>query len=227
MAIEFPHIKNFPNKINPLEDSDRLRLSISKMKTLQENKNIVIHTRSFIPNEEVDFGKATFKIENHIEKLTKEYVNSNDDNKLIEIFHSIQFWGGITGRNIYVKNGGFENNFSLEAYKAIIEITTNINQETCKADLKKVELLSKQIKNIGISFTTKHLSFWTRFANKHNFILPVLDSTLSLNLMYKCNPTWNDYRQYVKQMQKEACVNNTSVNILERELYNYFNNNKK
>lgn len=227
MKIEFPHINNFPKKISLLKDSERLRLSISRMKTLQENKNIVIHTHSFIPNNDIDFGQATFEIESHIERLIKEYVYSNDNNKLIEIFHFIQLWGGITGRNIYVKNGGFENNFSLGTYKAIIEIATNINQETRKADLKKVELLSKQIKNIGISFTTKHLSFWTRFTNKHHFILPVLDSTLSLNLMYKCNPTWNDYKHYVEQMQKEASINNTTVTILERELYNYFNNNKK
>lgn len=227
MNIDFPKITSFPKKLVPIEHSQRLKLTIIRMKTLLIKKNVKINSNLFIPNEEVDFGKVTFDIETNIGNLISEYFKDNNDSKLIEIFHFIQFWGGITGRNIYVKNGGFENNFSLEAYKAIIEITTNINQETCKADLKKVELLSKQIKNIGISFTTKHLSFWTRFANKHNFILPVLDSTLSLNLMYKCNPTWNDYRQYVKQMQKEACVNNTSVNILERELYNYFNNNKK
>lgn len=227
MAIEFPNIKNFPNKINPLEDSDRLRLSISKMKTLQKKRNIEIPLHSFISNENVHFGIATLSIEEGIGERIIFFLKNKNKENFEEIFHSIQFWGGITGRNIYVKNGGFENNFSLETYKAIIEITININQETCKADLKKVELLSKQIKNIGISFTTKHLSFWTRFANKHNFILPVLDSTLSLNLMYKCNPTWNDYRQYVKQMQIEASSNNTTVTILERELYNYFNNTKK
>jgi hypothetical protein len=45
--------------------------------------------------------------------------------------------------------------------------------------------------------------------------------------MYKCNPAWNDYRQYVKQMQIEASSNNKTVTILERELYNYFNNKTK
>jgi hypothetical protein len=222
MDIEFPNLNSFPKKINPLEHSQRLKLTITRMQTTFTNRGININTKFFIPNENIDFGKATFEIERHIEKLIKEYVYINDDNKLIEIFHFIQFWGGITGRNIYVKNGGFENNFTLDAYKAIVEIAININPETCKDDLKKVEVLSKQIKNIGISFTTKHLSFWSRFTNKYNFILPVLDSTLSLNLLYKCNPSWKDYRQYVEQMQIEASKKNTTVTILERELYNYF-----
>jgi hypothetical protein len=226
MDIEFPNLNSFPKKINPLEHSQRLKLTITRMQTTFTNRGININTKFFIPNENIDFGKATFEIERHIEKLIKEYVYINDDNKLIEIFHFIQFWGGITGRNIYVKNGGFENNFTLDAYKAIVEIAININPETCKDDLKKVEVLSKQIKNIGISFTTKHLSFWSRFTNKYNFILPVLDSTLSLNLLYKCNPSWKDYRQYVEQMQIEASKKNTTVTILERELYNYFNNKK-
>jgi hypothetical protein len=226
MKIEFPQIYSFPKKINPLEHSQRLKLTIMRMQTTFINRGININTKFFIPNENIDFGKATFEIERHIEKLIKEFIYINDDNKLIEIFHFIQFWGGITGRNIYVKNGGFENNFTLDAYKAIVEIAININPETCKDDLKKVEVLSKQIKNIGISFTTKHLSFWSRFINKYNFILPVLDSTLSLNLLYKCNPSWKDYRQYVEQMQIEASKKNTTVTILERELYNYFNNKK-
>jgi hypothetical protein len=226
MKIEFPQIYSFPKKINPLEHSQRLKLTIIRMKTLFTKKNIKINSDSFIPNDDIDFGKATFEIENHIGNLIREYVKNSDDNKLIEIFHFIQFWGGITGRNIYVKNGGFENNFSLDAYKAIVEIAININPETCKDDLKKVEVLSKQIKNIGISFTTKHLSFWSRFTNKYNFILPVLDSTLSLNLLYKCNPSWKDYRQYVEQMQIEASKKNTTVTILERQVYNYFNNKK-
>lgn len=227
MDIEFPNLNSFPKKINPLEHSQRLKLTITRMQTTFTNRGININTKFFIPNENIDFGKATFEIEKHIEKLIKEYVYSNDDNKLIEIFHFIHFWGGITGRNIYVKNGGFENNFNLDAYKAIVEIAININPETCKDDLKKVEVLSKQIKNIGISFTTKHLSFWSRFSNKNNFILPVLDTTLSLNLLYKCNPSWNDYRKYVEQMQIEVITKNTTVTILERELYNYFNINKK
>jgi hypothetical protein len=226
MKIEFPQIYSFPKKINPLEHSQRLKLTIMRMQTTFINRGININTKFFIPNENIDFGKATFEIERHIEKLIKEFIYINDDNKLIDIFHFIQFWGGITGRNIYVKNGGFENNFTLDAYKAIVEIAININPETCKDDLKKVEVLSKQIKNIGISFTTKHLSFWSRFINKYNFILPVLDSTLSLNLLYKCNPSWKDYRQYVEQMQIEASKKNTTVTILERELYNYFNNKK-
>ena len=78
MKIEFPQIHSFPEKMNPIEHSQRLKLTIIRMKTLFTKKNIKINSDSFIPNNDVDFGKATFEIENHIGNLISEYVKVNE-----------------------------------------------------------------------------------------------------------------------------------------------------
>ena len=226
MDIEFPNIKNFPKKINPLEHSQRLKLTITRMQTTFTNRGININTKFFIPNENIDFGKATFEIENHIGNLIREYVKNNDDNKLIEIFHFIQFWGGITGRNIYVKNGGFENNFNIETYKKIVHILIVLNEENICKDLNKIQFLFESIPNIGLSYASKHICFWSKNANINNIELPILDSILANRLLKTKYFAWRHYCPYVIEMRKIAKDKNTTVNILERELYNYFNNNK-
>lgn len=227
MKIEFPQIHSFPEKMNPIEHSQRLKLTIIRMKTLFTKKNIEINSDSFIPNNDIDFGKATFKIENHIGNLISEYVKVNDDNKLIEIFHLIHFWGGITGRNIYVKNGGFDNNFNLEAYKKVVHILIVLNEENICKDLKEIQILFKHIHNIGISYSSKHMRFWTKNANQNNIELPILDSIIANGLFITKYYDWRHYCPYVIKMRNFAKESKTTISILERELYNYFNINKK
>ncbi len=227
MKIEFPQIHSFPKKINPLEHSQRLKLTIIRIKTLFTKKNIKINSDSFIPNDDIDFGKATFEIENHIGNLICGYVKDNNDDRLIEIFHFIHFWGGITGRNIYVKNGGFENNFNLETYKKIVHILIVLNEENICKDLNEIQFLFQSIPNIGLSYASKHISFWSKYANINNIELPILDSIIANKLLNTKYFAWRHYCPYVIKMRKLAKDKNTTVNILERELYNYFNKNKK
>lgn len=227
MIIDFPKIRTFPKKLVPIEHSQRLKLTIIRMKTLFTNNRIKINTDSFIPNNDVDFGNATFEIENHIGNLIKEYIKVNDENKLIEVFHFIHFWGGITGRNIYVKNGGFDKNFNLEAYKKIVYMLIVLNEENISKDLKDIQLLFKHIPNIGLSYASKHMRFWSMYANEKNIELPILDSIIAKGLFNTNNFDWRHYCPYVIEMRNFAKEKKTTVTILERELYNYFNNNKK
>lgn len=227
MNIDFPKITSFPKKLVPIEHSQRLKMTIIRMKTLFIKKNIKINSNLFLPNNDIDFGKVTFDIETHIGNLISEYLKVNDDNKLIEIFHFIQLWGGFTGRNIYVKNGGFENNFNIEIYKKIVNILIVLKEENLCKDLKEIQILFCQIPNIGLSFASKHMHFWSKNANENNIELPILDSIIA-NGLFKSNYfNWRHYYPYVVEMRNFAYKHKTTVGVLERELYNYFNNNKK
>jgi hypothetical protein len=226
MEIKFPKLK-YPSEVNQINQSVRLQKSINGIRTIFNNNAIQINYEQFFENFfECDYGIILLNIEGYIQNLISEYIIKKEENKLIEIFHFIQFWGGISARNIYVKNGGFDKNFCIESYKDIIEIALTTNKDTFHLDLKKIKSSSSSIKQLGISFTTKHLSFWSRY-NTYGFNLPILDNIISMNLLNKCYANWRDYLTYVEEMQTEAKRNNTTVLILERELYNNFEKNKQ
>lgn len=224
--IKFPKLE-YPSEVSLINHSLRLKKSINGIKTIFNNNAIQINYEQFFENSsECNYGIILLNIEVHIQNLISEYINKNEENKLIEIFHFIQFWGGISARNIYVKNGGFDKNFCIESYKNIIEIALTTNKDIFHLDLKKIKSSSGSIKQLGVSFTTKHLSFWSRH-NKYGFNLPILDKIISMNLLNKFYLNWRDYLTYVEEMQTEAKRNNTTVLTLERELYNNFEKNKK
>ena len=179
-----------------------------------------------IEKQQVAEQKDLTEAEKKIAKLIDEYILKRKDETLTSIFHYIHFWGGITGRNIYNKNGGFNNNFNLETYKKIVEKIIVLKKDTLYTELKIIEKLFTSIPELGISFSTKHLKFWSLYANQDNIQLPVLDSVLTIRLLHKCTPTWKDYNNYLKHMNEESLKKDTTISILERQLYNHFNQNK-
>ena len=60
--------------------------------------------------------------QSRIYTLINEFNGSANCETLCEIFHYIQLWGGVSGRNIYVMNGGFENNFRIDQYLSLTRI---------------------------------------------------------------------------------------------------------
>ncbi len=220
--IIFPEL-NYSEELLPIQNSDRLKSSIMKMNTLFVNYNIPIDTNRFVSEQTIDFGEVLENIENHIGYLIRQYSEKPEDEILKQVFHYIHFWGGITGRGIYVKNGGFFKNFNINTYKEIVYKIKVLKQETLCEDLKEIEKLIVAIPFIGVGYGTKHLKFWSLYVNQEKIDLPVLDSILTIRLLYKCNPTWKDYYQYVIQMQEEAKKRKISVTALERALYNEFN----
>jgi hypothetical protein len=223
--VDFPQLE-YPKEVPPLEHSERMRKSINGMTTLFNTKKIPIDKDKFINNQTNDFGIALQEVEKNIATLIDEYILKRKNETLISIFHYIHFWGGITGRNIYNKNGGFDKNFNIETYKKIVEKIIVLKKDTLYTELKIIEKLFTSIPELGISFSTKHLKFWSLYANQDKIQLPVLDSVLTIRLLHKCTPTWKDYNNYLKHMNEESLKKDTTISILERQLYNHFNQNK-
>lgn len=222
MKIIFPEL-NYNNEVLLLVNSPKMQKSIIGIQTILNRLGYFTNADELFENNPGDYASALARTENRIKLLIKDYKKSKSDDKLLAIFHHIHFWGGITGRNIYTRNGGFENNFNIDIYKKIVEKTIYLKQETLYEDLKQIADWFMSIPQLGVAFGTKHLRFWSINANENKIELPVLDSILTIRLLYKCNPTWKDYRSYVKQMQEEAKKRSVSVTALERALYNEFN----
>jgi hypothetical protein len=223
--ITFPELNNYSDDLNPITNSDRLKKSIKGMLTLfnRPEISISIGQDEFIDDETEDYGEATLKIEKHIGGLIQEYCKNKSDKKLVDIFHYIQLWGGITGRSIYVRNGGFGNNFKLDNYKAIVEKIIDLKKASLETGLKEIEKLFISIPFIGVAYGTKHLRFWSINTNKNSIQLPILDRVISNGLLDTPYCAWRQYYTYVKQMQEEAEKRNVSITALERTLYNKFN----
>lgn len=221
--ITFPELNDYSEIIAPITDSVRLRKSIKGILTLFKTYSISIGQEEFINDQTEDFGNATLKIEKHIGELIQEYCKNKTDEKLVEIFHYIHLWGGITGRFIYLRNGGFDNNFSIEIYKTIVEKIIALQLDTLEYDLKVIKKLFISIPFIGVAYGTKHIRFWSIYANKNNIHLPVLDRIISIGLFDTSYCAWRHYYPYVKQMLEEAEKRKISITALERTLYNEFN----
>ncbi|MGV1011064.1 MAG: hypothetical protein ACOYBS_01345 [Flavobacterium sp.] len=219
----FPVVKEYKEEVSLIQDSNRLKSSITKMKTLLNSCNITIDTNRFVNEQTIDFGEALQNIENHINTLILQYSKNPKDETLIQVFHYIHFWGGITGRGIYVKNGGFDNNFNINTYRTIVEKIIDLKQDTLCEDLKEIEKLFITLPFIGVAYGTKHMRFWSITSNKNKIELPILDSIIAKNMFDTKYFAWRHYCSYAKQMQEEAKKRKVSVTALERTLYNEFN----
>jgi hypothetical protein len=220
--IDFPQLQ-YPKEVPPLEHSERLEKSIKGMKTLFNTKKIPIDKDKFINNQTNDYGIAVQNIEEHISSLIYEFIDKKKDETLVSIFHYIHFWGGITGRAIYIRNGGFDNNFNLDTYKKIVEKIIVLKQDTLFEDLIEIEKLIISMPYLGVAYGTKHLRFWSINANKNEIELPILDSIIAQKLLKKNYFSWRNYCPYVKLIQKEANSKRVSITTIERTLYNQFN----
>lgn len=223
MIITFPQLPNYPNELVLLQDTDRLRKSSKSIATFFRNRELPVDYESLFENEPDNYSMAVQRMEDRIAGYIKEYLNNPNDKNLIIIFHHIQFWGGSSGRNIYNKNGGFDNNFNIDTYKKIIEKTIHLSQENLCNELNDISKLFISIPQLGISFSTKHLRFWSLNANKNGIELPIMDSVIAENMFTPKYARWKDYCQYIKQMQEEANKRKVSVTNLERLLFNRFN----
>lgn len=227
MIITFPELPNYPNELVLLQDTDRLRNSSKSIATFFKNRELPVDYKSLFENEPDNYPMAVQRMEDRIAGLIKKYLNNPTDNNLILIFHHIQFWGGSSGRNIYNKNGGFEKNFDIKTYKKIIEKTIHLSKDNLCKELNEIAKLFISIPQLGISFSTKHLRFWSLNANKNKFELPIMDSIIADELLKNRKYlAWKYYCSYVKQMQEEANKRKVTVTNLERLLFNYYTNQK-
>lgn len=160
-----------------------------------------------------------FLFDSTVEKINT-YLKDRSDELLMEIFHSIQLWGGNTGRNIYTM-GTFDSNFDIESYKESVEMIRSGNPE-------KAIHAFKNIKQINIAFASKHFSFWSHDLqgkeNKSARQLPVLDRLIN-ELVYgvEKQPTFSDYLEYLSDMYNVVDKVDAEIGVhnLERQLFNF------
>lgn len=165
--------------------------------------------------------KTSDDIENHIFKLIEEYDYLKSTNeKLKNIFHLIHVWGGRTGRNVYINNGGFKNNINIDYYKKLVHLCLTYEEDTEENLLTGIVEFDLKSKNIGISFITKHIRFWLYKKLKEN-TLPIFDSVMSINLM-NSKPKFSNLLSYWKCMKKKSDEERISLMSLERQLFNHF-----
>ena len=159
------------------------------------------------------------------------------DSDLEKIAVGIQLWGANTGRSPFIHGGGFRANFNMIAYREIIAHLLSLSPAstitTCPHLRSAVGLWkSSAFKYFGVSFATKHLSFWSQ-ANGVPTLLPIYDTIVANKFMGRCVAAhWNDYVPYAKGMHTAVSSINAanphlgdqySVIQMERQLFNWAN----
>ncbi|WP_019037729.1 hypothetical protein [Psychroflexus tropicus] len=201
---------------------DRRKYTTKAMITNLKKKGFENTINNILPNGYLDIEQneiINFLFNSIVENVNL-YLQERDDKLLMEIFHSIQLWGGNTGRNIYTM-GSFNSNFDLQAYKESVQMVRNGNPEKAINALKKM-------KQINIAFASKHFSFWSHdLQGKDNDSarqLPILDRLIN-ELVYgiEKQPTYSDYLNYLSDMYKviNKIDSEITVHNLERQLFNF------
>ena len=157
------------------------------------------YLEDFKPKKGIDYA-------NIINKNISHFKNgSNDDKTLVNTFDLIQAWGGINGRNPYVKrkleDSTVRDNFDNWKENYIKGAKFALKDETQKALEKWF-----QIPQLSMGFASKHLFFWS---NQNH---PILDTRISLILTGEKLST--NSKQYIR-----------AENLIS-ELSNYFNTTK-
>ncbi len=161
------------------------------------------------------------QLENHIFNEIKNYDDNTDIEKL---FHLIQIWGGWTGRIIYVRGGGFKAQKVMPHYRALIDACLSVhdNSEDSQNNVyEAIEVFNRNVKNINISFITKHTRFWL-YKNMRKNALPIYDAIMAKGYIHRSKPLWKDLRTYWERMIVQAKEEHVSLMHLERRLFNQY-----
>lgn len=161
------------------------------------------------------------QLENHIFNEIENYDNNTDIEKL---FHLIQIWGGWTGRIIYVRGGGFKAQKVMPHYRALIDACLSVHdnsEDSLNNVYEAIEVFNRNVKNISISFITKHTRFWL-YKNLHMNALPIYDKVMAGGYMHKNNLLWKDLRPYWQLMIQQAEEEHVTLMQLERRLFNQY-----
>jgi len=166
----------------------------------------------------------------------KDSASAYTDEDLLIIFDLIQGWGGRMGRNPYVfQNAPRINKSELFAsiYRESVEMLYQLNViEDYEKNIAPIKNKFEELPQVGESFSTKHLSFWSRFL-KNCPELVIYDSRMK-NLIEAANKdvdkteiTYNDFYTALKNNENELGLD---INNLERAIFgfslNYFLNDK-
>jgi hypothetical protein len=176
--------------------------------------------------------KKLSKVEEDLFDKISSFSNIEDisDEELINIFHTIQMWGGWEGRHIFVQDGGFEKNFDIETYRTLVSRCLNLEKHRL---LDWVNTVSKWtfecnngINRFKTSFSTKHVRFWLYNKLKDN-TLPIFDLRIQNGFnKIQGNSLKNNKEEhlefYWKQMIEKSKKEDITLKQLERLLFNYW-----
>lgn len=203
----------------PLADDDRLRRSIRGMQA-----NLRQHGFAGIAEElgDPDDGGVPARMEELVERILqamRAYLEAWPLRMPLDgVFHRIQLWGGNTGRFIYVKGGGFAANFDLRAYEALAQAAAS--RQAAVEKIPRIQKAAGDIGFLGISFASKHASFWSQAAGTP--CLPIYDRLVAQGCFGNLAADWGFYARYVDEMSRHAEEAGLGVATLERRAFNFF-----
>ena len=146
------------------------------------------------------------------------------------IFLLIQTWGGISGRGIFVRGGGYDWSFIKKDYHELVEACLNVKSVTDDSIqylVSAVNRFNKRVKNLGVAFITKHTRFWLHKSLGENNALPIYDSIMARNVMTKDSAQSKDLAEYWTVMSEMARNLHVGLVPFERQLFRYFYNSRK
>ena len=209
----FPNIE-YKNEFGRLNDSiDIFSKSVRSMMTLLNDRDIV-------SADLYDNLKTDDDIEN---KIFGMVLSEDYEDKLQDIFHLIQTWGGVTGRHIYIRGNGFNWDDILPKYKILVNEclkVEEVNKKTISTLCQLVREINASIKYLGVSFITKHVRFWL-YRNLGKNALPIYDSVMAKTVMNKQSvQIWN-LEEYWLQMYYKSLELKIDLMPLERQIFKY------
>jgi len=183
----------------------------------------------------IEHLKTNKDLINLIEEKIKQKKSPNDysDKDLLTIFDLIQGWGGRTGRSPYVQPKGKPYRMNDDTYPKIyreaIEMLYKTNKESEYDEILQVKPKIEELKGVGESFSTKHLSFWSRFLDNCP-PLAIFDKRMK-NIFYASNNSSNKeitYKNFLKALQETSKSINLEIYEIEAAIFgfseNYFKN---
>ena len=212
-----------------LHDTKRLGTSIKKIYKILSDAGYCSALLSCVDPQSSKIAEQVSGLESAIIKGVAEYHRHQNDELLMRIFHSIQFWGGGEGRSIYVRpkekgtySERFKHNFGSGAYyKTLIERILKEN-ESREDKSKDLEQCTDSIKNWGLSFASKHMNFISKEVQPSN--VPrwyVFDSIISMACFGEPTPVWKSYVTYCHELENYAKKRGVTGDQFERALFNY------
>jgi hypothetical protein len=201
-------------------DDKRLRGSIKGMKTTLFRAGFQSAAELI---EETDDGLLPSRLkalEEYILQKMRDYLEHPDTKKLPEIFHSVQLWGGKTGRFIYTRGGGFAQNYDGPAYEEFAGWAANRSACQLGERISALRSASERIGYFGVAFGTKHARFWSQAAGAPP--LPIYDRLLAQGAFGFKMPSWLHYPAYVDEMTHLAGLLDLDVYQLERRAFVFF-----
>ena len=148
------------------------------------------------------------------------------DDELIDIFHKIQYWGGNQGMRIYVKRGGFDENFDIEIYRKFVERCLNFEKDGDWVQTVSKWTFESHMFGFNISFSTKHVRFWLYNKLKDD-TLPIFDLRIQNGFNEIQGSSLKNNKEehlefYWKQMIEKSKKEDITLKQLERLLFNYW-----